>query len=288
MVGFSASGTVSTSKTSEKGSHKLNRNTVDTTNRARTGGSSLTGTQGVTGTGKQSGQQTSSWGASPELMSRLAPFLQGVQGAFAGGGAGVPSFGSAVGQAQGAITEGGAEGVDRRMDGHEGGITPLLGSATQDVLGANNRDTTLRNYHLDDIQNRLNNQFAYAGRTGSAAHQGILARELDRGGREWEQDKFGRDIQAINTGNQTASTLQNLRLNPFERQAGIFQALASLGGQQTGNTQQQTANQQDTRSQQDQTNFENEMIKRIIDSIEKGSYQKESKTKSASVTAGFG
>lgn len=189
--------------------------------------------------GAQTGTQSSSWGALSPLLERLNPLLGAADSRFLGG-AGAPRTAAGVSQAQGDIQRAGG-----------GGLHDLLQERARGVLGADNRDATLKALAADDIQGRVASMASGRGRYGSPAHQGMLARELGRFEREWEQDKFGRDIAGLQAGGGAAAAARDERLAPLERYAGLLQRLTALGGEQTGATAQDTSQTSSTNRQQD-------------------------------------
>jgi len=227
--------------------------------------------------GTQAGTQTSSWGALAPLMERLNPLLGAADRTFLGG-AGAPRTAAGVSQAQGDIQRAGG-----------GGLQDLLQERARGVLGADNRDATLKGLAADDIQGRVAAMASGRGRYGSPAHQGMLARELGRFEREWEQDKFGRDIAGLRAGGEAAGAAREERFAPLERYGSLLQRLTALGGQQRGataqdNTQTSSTNrQQDTAEQQQMS----DLAEMISQQIGKTQWDKKTDTYSKVKTDGF-
>ena len=239
-------------------STKTTHSTQTGTNR-QYGGSNTKSFGSSSSAGSRTGNTRESWTALPEVVARINSLLGQADKIFLGGPAQ---------QAQGGITAAGNEGLLNRLEERAAG-----------VLGAGDRSPQLRQFAADDIQRRVNQTAGMYGRTGSAAHQGVLGRELSRFSHEWDDAQHNRDIASLSAGGNAAMTAQNLRLNPTTQYAQTLSALGQLGGVRTGQSDERTRQDTQTRSQQEMTNFSNSFNKMITDAIEKSKWNTWSKTR---------
>ncbi len=275
---FSTSKGKSSSTTNTQGTYSKEGLVEDTGSTRMTGGSSSTGLTSQLGQTSQLGSQKNQWGALPALLKRLEPFLKTADQQFLGGTG--TRYASPIGEAQGAINENGAQGVQNNLQ-------KMIGDRAATVLGANNRDDSLKSLYADDIQRRLNRQFSMAGRYGSPVHQGVTTRELGRFNREYEQDQFNREVTGLNSGSQAAQDLQALQLNPLMQYGQLLGGLAGLGGEQTGATEQTEASEQKGTHQTDTTQFQDTLTQMIRKIMESGEHEETATSKGRTKSEGF-
>lgn len=210
------------------------RRQTDTSSNSRRTGSAVGTADGRT---SNIGQTTSTYGALPEVQKRLAAVLGRFDQSFRGGPG--TRYAGKVGQAMGEQSEG--SGINAI-----GKLQKALGERAESVLDFK-RDDAHKKYGADDIQRRLNHNFSRSGRQGSPVHQGALTRELGQYHRDYDQDQFDREAQAINAGAMGAKSIQDLEFNPLTAQAGILSQLGTLGGQRSGTSDQRGTSNQNTR-----------------------------------------
>lgn len=310
---FGASASKSKNKSSTSGSSTSSYKGSENTTSNLTGGSTSATNASATG------QQTGQWGGQADVMRMLPNFLSGAAGLFGGGGGATP-YGSKVGQQAGQITEWGSpsnvqfgvgqhpgdqinmnaggqqalagkQGPGMQGAGQQGQLAPGVGGQLEGLLQNNTqglldkgsrRDTEERTFALDDITRRVNQSFSQAGRYGSPAHSATLARELGRFQSQWQNDARKSDVTDLQTGLQSASTLQGLRLNPTLQFGGLLSQLGGLGGDS-----QQSSGQKST-SQTDDSNWQKQLIEKLMTGKEDKTWKEKSKGSSSSVSAGFG